>query len=171
MGKIRKFWDWVESCGELADLLAREIVKALVWAILFATILLLVVPVCQAQDRHFVISDRPMSDGVIEVVVDEIPLDLLIRGMWDESPELSRGVIVVGDVEPPLVSVRFVGSVRDFDYALDEVVSAVGWLRQRTLRGVDVLSPDDGRSRSSPATRSEPPSRASGAGAVSPVLP
>ena len=109
-----------------------------------ATLAILLSPRACAEERgprHFVISDRPMSDGVVEIFVDEVPLDVVLRGLWEKSPELSRGVMVVGGRTPPLVSIRYVGSLRDLDYALDELIDAQGWTRRRTLRGVDILAP------------------------------
>lgn len=142
MEKIRKFWERnvdhiVDSVWEVVFVIA----KGIIYAAIFAVVALLVFPVCRAEGRHIVIADRPMSDGVVEVNVEDVPLDVLIKGLWEKDTSLSRGVMVVGDSDVPLVSIRYVGSLRDLDTAMETLIDGVGWERRRTLRGVDILGP------------------------------
>lgn len=136
--------------------------------ILSAFVALLAKPAC-SEGRAFVIADRPMSDASIELNVENVPIDEVMKSIWDEAPELSRGVLILGEQDVPLISVRYVGSIRDLDAALDAFLEAAGWTRTRTLRGVDVLYPSSlgGRSRTSravyPSTQS-PSAPAGGAG-------
>lgn len=152
-----------------------------IWTLASVVFASIAFPSCaDHQPRHFIISDRPMSDGYIEVNVENVRVDVLLKGLWEESPELSRGVLVSGGRRPPLISVRYAGSLRDLDTAIDAYLRSVGWTRYRTLRGVDVLAPARGggsggtrppTGRAASPLTPTPPASAGVSGSVEPPTP